>query len=135
MGFIEGDHFDDEECLALLGRAQFGRIALSLRAVPVVLPVRYALSGDEILFALSVGQLAAAFPRTVVTLHADGFDEDNGQRWTVFAVGHARRVEGSDSPGLAGVSLSSGSDIVSVERGDLFRLQPEIFSGRWIESL
>jgi 3-demethylubiquinone-9 3-methyltransferase len=75
------------------------------------------------------------FPRTVVTLHADGFDEDNGQRWTVFAVGHARRVEGSDSPGLAGVSLSSGSDAVSVERGDLFRLQPEIFSGRWIESL
>ncbi len=134
MGFIEGDHFDDEECLALLGRAQFGRITLSLRAVPVVLPVRYVMSGDEILFTLSVGQLAAAFPETVVTLHADGFDEDNGQRWTVFAVGHARRVEGSDRLGLAGVSLSNASDAGSVERGDLFHLRPQILSGRWIES-
>jgi len=123
MGFIEGDHFDDEQCLALLGRSQFGRIALSLMAVQVVFPVRYALTGGELLFALSVDQLAQALDERIATLQADGFEEDRGQRWTVFAVGPVRRVEGFEGPELAGTS------------GDLFRLQPAILSGRWIETL
>jgi hypothetical protein len=119
----------------MLGRAQFGRIALSLRAVPVVVPVRYALNRGELLFAVSVDQLAKALHGNVATLQADGFEEDRGQRWTVFAAGPVRRVEGFEGFGPAAASLSSMRDTASVEGGDLLRLQPAILSGRWIETL
>ena len=37
-----------EECLALLATAEIGRIAISARALPVILPVRFAMDGDRI---------------------------------------------------------------------------------------
>lgn len=131
MGFIEDDHFDDEQCLALLARAQFGRVALSLRALPVVFPVRYALSEGDLLFAVSIDQLATAVDKNVASLQADGFEEDSGLRWTVLAIGPVRRVGAFEgvAPG------AEFSEAVSGERGGLFRLQPLILSGRWIESL
>jgi uncharacterized protein len=135
VGFIEDDHFDDEQCLALLRRAQFGRIALTLRAVPIVFPVRYAVSGEALLFSLSVDQLADALDKTVATLQADGFEEDSGKRWTVLAAGPVRRIRGFDDLGPEAVLLSFAPEAVSGERGGLFRLEPAILSGRWIEGL
>jgi len=118
----------------LLGRAQFGRIAVSLRAVPVVFPVRYALSGGELRFTLSEEQLARALHKTVATLQADGFEEDSGRRWTAFAVGPTERIEGLANVGQ-GTSLSLGLGPVPQEQVGVFRLRPVILSGRWIESL
>jgi hypothetical protein len=137
VGFIEGDHFDDEQCFTLLGRAQLGRIALSLRAVPVVFPVRYALNGGELLFTLSVEQLAKALDRSIATLQADGFEEDGGPRWTVLAAGTVQRVDGFESLGTeaASVAMSLTPDPASGELHSLFRLHPVILSGRWMETL
>jgi hypothetical protein len=135
MGFIEGDHFDDEQCFTLLGRSQFGRIALTLRALPVVFPVRYTLNERELLFDLSVDQLAKAIDRRTATLQADGFEEDTGQRWTVLAVGPVQRIQAFEGLGSVVASLSSAPEAVSGEQGGVFRLQPVILSGRWIETL
>jgi hypothetical protein len=52
----------------------------------------------------------------------------------VLAVGHARRVEGFEGLGPV-AALSFAPDAVSGERGGVFRLQPVILSGRWIETL
>ena len=133
MGFLENDHFDDERCLALLGRSRFGRIALSLRAMPVVVPVRYTLNDGDLLFASSGDQLSKALHENIAALQADGFEEDSGMRWTVFATGPVRRVEGFQDLVLAGSSLSA-LNIASLEEGDLFRLKPAILSGRWMET-
>ena len=136
MGLIEGDHFDDEQCLAQLGRAQFGRIALTLQAVPVVVPVRYALSdGGTILFTVSVDQLREALHGTVTTLQADGFDEASGRRWSVIAVGTTRRVEVSDGIGLREIASLSVPDATAVEQDTVFRLDHQILSGRWLDTL
>ena len=133
MGFLDNDHFDDEQCLALLGRSQLGRIALSLRAMPIVVPVRYRLDDGDLLFAVSGEQLKKALHGNIAALQAEGFAEDGGQRWTVFATGPVRRVDGYESFGLAGSSLSSAPDAASLEEHGLFRLKPAILSGRWIE--
>ena len=133
MGYLEKDHFDDEQCLALLGRAQLGRIALSLRAMPVVVPVRYTLSDGDLLFAASGDQLTKALHGNIAALQADGFEENGGKQWTVFATGPVRRVEGFEDLGLAGSWLSA-LNVASLEEGDLFRLKPAILSGRWIET-
>jgi hypothetical protein len=131
---LDNDHFDDEQCLALLGRAQFGRIALSLRAMPVVVPVRYRLNDGDLLFTVSGDQLTNALHGNIVALHADGFEEPCGQRWTVFATGPVRRVEGFGDLGRAGSSLLSAPDGAALEEDDLFCLKPAILSGRWIET-
>ena len=133
IGFIENDHFDDQECLALLRRSRFGRIAVSFKAVPVVFPVRYTLSDGELKFAVPEEQLAKALDKAVATLQADGFDEDSGRRWTAFAAGPTERLETIGSLGLGPSSLES--DPVTEEWGGVFRLQPVILSGRWIDYL
>ena len=104
---------------------------MSLRAVPVIFPVRYALRAGELRFVLVEDQLARALHKTVATLQADGFEEDSGRRWTAFAVGPTERIEGlGPEP-----SLSLGSGPIPPEQGGVFRLQPVILSGRWIELL
>jgi len=132
MGFIEDDHFDDAQCLALLGRVRFGRVALSLKALPIVVPVDYIVSGEEILFAMPLDQVAKALDQRIAALQADGVDEDSGQRWTALAIGPVRRLEGIEIRRSVSASLSlPGSD----RRGELFRLQPAVLSGRWMDPL
>jgi hypothetical protein len=130
---LDNNHFDDDQCLALLGRAQLGRIALSLRAMPVVIPVRYTLNNGDLLFTASGDELTRALHGNIAALQADGFEEDRGQRWTVFATGPVRRVEGVEDLGLVSASwpLPPGT---AMGEGGLFRLKPAIFSGRWMET-
>jgi hypothetical protein len=134
VGFLDNDHFDDKQCLALLGRTQLGRIALSLKAMPVVVPVRYTLDDGDLLFSVSGDQLIRALHGNIAALQSDGFEEDSGQRWTVFATGPVRRVEGYEDFGLVVPSLSSAPVTADREESGLFRLKPAILSGRWIET-
>jgi len=141
MGLIEDDHFDELLCLELLRRTRFGRIAMSLAAVPVVYPVRFTLLDKDVVLALPVDQMAKAIDGTVAALQADGFDEDRGRRWTALAIGLVSRIERAED--LMGEQVDSapldptelfppGS---SWDEGHIFRLRPQILSGRWIEAL
>jgi nitroimidazol reductase NimA-like FMN-containing flavoprotein (pyridoxamine 5'-phosphate oxidase superfamily) len=131
---LENDHFDDEQCLALLGRAQLGRIALSLRALPVVIPVRYTRDDEDLLFTASGEELSRALHGNIAALQADGYEEDSGQRWTVFAMGPVQRVEGVERLGMIARSLPWLPSTAMGEDG-LFRLKPAVLSGRWMDPL
>lgn len=149
VGLIEGHDFDDDQCLALLGRSQLGRIALSLRAMPVVVPVRYVLQGSEPYFALMDRHLAEGASGSVVGLQADGYDEDSSRRWTVLAIGLARSIQAirnesevvaEDDPPL---SLEASIMDPEVPRQlltppspvirHIFHLDVRILSGGWLE--
>ena len=134
MGFLDGDHFDDQECLTLLSRSQFGRVALSMRALPVIVPVRYSVIGTDIRLSVSDDQLAQALDGQVACVQADGFDEDHGQRWTVFATGPVSRIGGLQVLGTL-PSTAPGESALDVERERAFSLQAKILSGRWITQL
>ena len=130
MGFLEGDPLSDEQCLTLLGRAQLGRVALSVRALPVVVPVRYMLNDGVLLFAATGEELTKALHGSIASLQADSFDEDSGRRWSVFATGPVAIVESLETV----ATMLSGPPIANVE-SSLFRLSPAILSGRWIDAL
>lgn len=152
MGLIEQDSFDEDQCRALMTRTSYGRIALSLEALPVIVPVRYALSGEELFFVVDGGQLTKAIDGSVVALQSDGYDEDNSARWTVLAVGRARRISatgrGEDhvcasipeqahealvsTGGRLPPELGSGS---RTETAHVMHLQVKVLSGRWVEEL
>jgi uncharacterized protein len=86
---------DESECLALLGLAAVGRLALSVRALPVVLPVNFALVDDGILIRTAGGtKFDAACDRAVVAFEIDGFDAMSHTGWSVLVQGEARLLEG-----------------------------------------
>ena len=86
-----------EECLALLADAEIGRIAISARALPLILPVRFAMDGERIVIATHSGTtLEAATRDTVVAFEADGAAGDAA--WSVHVNGVARHV--TDQPSL-----------------------------------
>jgi nitroimidazol reductase NimA-like FMN-containing flavoprotein (pyridoxamine 5'-phosphate oxidase superfamily) len=84
---------DEEECLDLLHHGSVGRVAVSVGAIPTVLPVNYhAFNGDIYFFTAEGTKLAAATRRTVVAFEIDHFDAQNYRGWSVLAVGHTTEV-------------------------------------------
>jgi uncharacterized protein len=84
---------DREECLRLLADAGTGRIALTVRALPTILPVRFVLDGERIVIrAGSRSTLAAATRSAVVAFEADGHDDEPPREWSVVATGVADHI-------------------------------------------
>ena len=80
------------ECLRLLAGERLGRVAITVKALPVILPVRFALDRDEIVFrAPPGGVLAEATRHAVIAFEADG-SEPGGGSWSVLATGLARHL-------------------------------------------
>jgi hypothetical protein len=79
---------DQEACLQLLSAATFGRVALSLRALPRIVPVRFDVHRGQIR-AAAQGALAldGAHDGAVVALQADGYDDGTQQVWNVHVIG------------------------------------------------
>lgn len=113
----EAEAFDRKLCFALLARANFGRISINVRALPLIVPVTYRLQDDNIVLSVAGTEEASAAHGAVVGFQSDGFDEDRARSWSVMAIGRPRPVEQPPS----------------LERPRLFRLQPTLLTGRWLE--
>jgi nitroimidazol reductase NimA-like FMN-containing flavoprotein (pyridoxamine 5'-phosphate oxidase superfamily) len=84
---------DRDECLRLLADGGTGRIALTVRALPAILPVRYVLDGERIVIRTgTTSTLAAATRSAVVAFEADGHDDEPRREWSVVATGVAEHV-------------------------------------------
>lgn len=87
------------ECLELLSGVPVGRIAITVEALPVILPVNFAVIGGDIFFRTDRGtKLAAATSRAVVAFEVDSHGADGRSGWSVMAQGMAREV--TDPPTL-----------------------------------
>ena len=62
----------ETECQDLLASANFGRIALTIRALPVVMPVNYGYLGGSVIFGMSDGPARRALAEeNVIALGVD----------------------------------------------------------------
>jgi hypothetical protein len=85
---------DEDECLALLAGATLGRVAITTRALPTILPVNYRLVGSTVLFRTGRGtKLDAATAGNVVAFEVDDFDPIGHTGWSVNLIGVARDLE------------------------------------------
>jgi nitroimidazol reductase NimA-like FMN-containing flavoprotein (pyridoxamine 5'-phosphate oxidase superfamily) len=83
---------DKRQCLRLLAAADRGRIAINVRALPMILPVRFVLDGERVVFCTGPDAvLARATDDHVVAFQADGKGPD-ATEWSVSAVGMARHL-------------------------------------------
>ncbi len=76
-------------CLARAGG--LGRVGLSLRALPVILPVGFRIDGDAVLVwgPGLAGVPSAQLSGNVVAFQTDGADLDTGQTWSLNVQGMA----------------------------------------------
>jgi nitroimidazol reductase NimA-like FMN-containing flavoprotein (pyridoxamine 5'-phosphate oxidase superfamily) len=82
-----------QACLELLRCKSVGRVAITLRALPVVVPIRYAILRGTVVFKTTKGSsLATATADSVVAFEVDHHDEDGRSGWSVMVQGRSRLI-------------------------------------------
>lgn len=120
---------DRAECLRLLASATLGRIGLTSRALPMVLPVSFRFDGQRILIRTgSDTRLAAATRDAVVAFEVDDVDPIWHTGWSVMVTGVAHHVVDRGELAVIGETplarrAPRGGDLV-------VSIVPELISGR-----
>lgn len=85
-----------DECLTRLASHSIGRIAVTSRALPAIVPVNYAITGrTTIVFRTEPGgMLAHSTNDTVVAFEVDELAPDGRSGWSVLVVGVAHHILG-----------------------------------------
>lgn len=85
----------EQECRELLASRTLGRVGLSAKSLPFVVPVRYVFDGERILMRTGRDtNMAAATSGAVVAFQVDDIDERIGSGWSVQVQGLARELPG-----------------------------------------
>lgn len=119
-----------DECVELLGTMPVGRIAVTVDALPVVLPVNYTLVDGEIVFRTVEGtKLAAATARAIVAFEVDDYEPGGTSGWSVMVQGVSTEVtdpeelERVDRAGVDSWALDGVADRV-------VRIDTHVITGR-----
>jgi hypothetical protein len=124
---MQSDHITDipeSECWELLRTVNIGRLALSLGALPAILPVHFHADGFDLVIRLGNGTASdRSLDHAVVAFAADAVDPDSGIGWTVQVQGMTY-VEKEVDPQV-------DRDEHGAER--IVRLMPAILSGHRVQ--
>jgi nitroimidazol reductase NimA-like FMN-containing flavoprotein (pyridoxamine 5'-phosphate oxidase superfamily) len=104
------EELDPEDCLELLRGEHVGRVALTARALPIVLPVNFAVLEGDIIWRCAQGtKLNDASAGFVVAFEVDHFEPDH-QGWSVMIQGLAHVVTADEELArVSGLPLESWS--------------------------
>jgi len=90
---VELQTLSPSECAMLLAEGSVGRVGISLAALPVILPVNYAvLDGDVVIRTGAGTKLDAALLGAVVAFEIDSVDPIYHGGWSVMVQGRTREV-------------------------------------------
>jgi hypothetical protein len=85
-----GDVLPERECWRLLAMVSVGRLALSVRALPVIVPVQYYLDGRRLAVCLGHHELPErSLDETVIAFAADSIDPAARSGWSVQVQGRS----------------------------------------------
>jgi nitroimidazol reductase NimA-like FMN-containing flavoprotein (pyridoxamine 5'-phosphate oxidase superfamily) len=125
------ERLPDAEWLRLIASVPVGRIVYTLRALPAVEPVNFAVHDGDVVFRTEPGgKVAAAVRQAVVAFEVDELDFARRAGWSVTIVGTAREVtDPADEARLGQLGLSPWAP---GEREHFVRITPGIITGRWL---
>jgi hypothetical protein len=84
------DDLSEQECWELLATASVGQLALSVRALPVIVPVQYYLDGRRLAVCLGHhGLPERALDETVIAFAANSIDPATRSGWSVQVRGRS----------------------------------------------
>ena len=125
---------DRTECLRLLSHRRFGRLGISLEALPTILPVNYWFDGTSIYVRTSAGtKLDAALHDTVIAFEVDETDVMEHAGWSVVVTGVAREVTDADE--LARVQAAPLPRWAPTPGNHVIAISTELVSGRRLHDL
>ena len=118
-----------EECMLLLSNARYGRVGVSVDALPVVLPVNFALDDEEIVIQTSPGtKLHAALAGAVVAFEADRVDIRYHTGWSVLVQGRSRMLGEHEAERARRLPLRPWSE--GARQGSYVAIAPDVVTGR-----
>jgi nitroimidazol reductase NimA-like FMN-containing flavoprotein (pyridoxamine 5'-phosphate oxidase superfamily) len=110
-----------EDCLRLLATAVLGRVAVTSRALPTIVPVNFHFDGRQILIRTGRGtRLDAGTRDAVVAFEADEVTNGSNSGWSVVVTGIARELTDPDQiaaaqhPPLACWASASDDRLVAI---------------------
>src|SRR3954464_8204226 len=78
----------DSQCVELLEISRLGRVALTHKALPIILPVTFGCDDRHLIFSVAPGILArAASDAQIVCFETDWADEAMLNAWSVSVIG------------------------------------------------
>lgn len=81
-----------EECFALLGRVNVGRLVYQDELGPAAIPVNFALAGQDIVIRVEGGAKRAAMGQPTIGFEADHVDDEVHAGWSVLVRGTGRAL-------------------------------------------
>jgi hypothetical protein len=78
------------QCLSRLSRQDVGRVAVSINAMPKIVPVRYLIEGGDLIFRAPLDNtLATSCDEAVIAFEVDEIATAYGGGWSVHVLGVA----------------------------------------------
>ena len=109
-----------DQCWELLAAASVGRLALSVRALPVIFPVQYHLDGRRLTICLGHHEIPErSLNETIIAFAADAIDPLTRSGWSVQVQGR------SVIPRRLGVDTACDRPAA----GQVVQIEPGIISG------
>ncbi len=97
-----------DECIALLAGTSFGRVGVSVDALPAILPVTIALMDQSVVFRTLPGtKLAHAAAGSILAVEADEYDASSRDGWSVLVRGVATELQDASVVDRARALLAS----------------------------
>jgi len=120
----------EAQCWGLLATVEVGRLGLVVDDRPVVLPVNFALDGDDIVLRTDEGTKLYAARRGLVAFECDDVDGVYHTGWSVIITGYAEEVrDATELDRLGRLRLGPWCD---VPKPVILRIAPRTISGRRI---
>ena len=122
------------ECLELLAQVEVGRIALSMDALPVILPVAFAVIDDQVHFrSIRDTKMDAAVDHRVVAFESGAYEPVAGTGWSVLIQGMAQMVDESDPLWSAAAAFRQPSEPTPLDdQHRMVRIRPGLVTGQRI---
>jgi uncharacterized protein len=90
---------DEEQCLELLKRVEYGRVAVVTgEGRPEIFPVNYAVHGHTVVFITGSAVMQAWAPLGHVAFEADYIDPATHEGWDVVVTGEGADITDSRDP-------------------------------------
>ena len=117
------------QCAELLDGRRLGRLALVDRALPLIVPVAYALCGSDVVMSAGPGTVTrAALDGQIACFQVDWSDEATLDAWSVAVIGPMSMVAPNELDPIAASAIRA---IPWTRHACHFaKLQPHVVSGR-----
>jgi nitroimidazol reductase NimA-like FMN-containing flavoprotein (pyridoxamine 5'-phosphate oxidase superfamily) len=117
------------DCLALLASGHLGRVGVVRRGAPVVLPVNYAMLGEDVVFATGTGSKSLAVAASnPVAFEVDDADPVSRAGWSVLVTGLAEQL--TSGPDWEAARLLDLHPWIGRHASKVVRLRTNRISGR-----